>query len=83
MDTLGSDNGGAVLLGKNQYFTAGLGIFGVGTGLALLRQSLVKGFRFLSNHYVSSIEVTSKDPGTDGFWIGLERIASCHQKLHS
>ena len=72
MDTLSRDNGGEVSFGKNQYFTAGLGLFGVGTGLALLRQSLVKGFRFLSTHYVSSIEVTSKDPAYRWVldWIG-------------
>lgn len=72
MDSLANEQKGLPLFGNNQYFAAGLGLFGIGTGLALLKQSFVAGLRFLSTHYVSSIEVTSKDPAYQWVleWVG-------------
>ena len=60
------------IIGDNQYFAAGLGLFGVGTGLALLRHSLIKGLSLLTTHCVTSLEITSKDPAYQWVlsWVG-------------
>ena len=47
---------------ENQFLTAGIGLVGIGTGMAIVRHSLIKGFHFLSTHFITSLEITSKDP---------------------
>lgn len=64
---------------NNQFFSAGLGLFGIGTGIAILRQSFIKFAHLLSNRYVTSLEITSKDPSYG--WI-LNFIGN-NCKLHS
>lgn len=48
-------------LGDNPYFSAGFGLVGVGTGLALLRKGSQFGFVFFRRNYMMTLEVPSKD----------------------
>ena len=64
---------------NNQFFSAGLGLFGIGTGIAILRQSFIKFAHLLSNRYITSLEITSKDPSYG--WILNFIGKNC--KLHS
>ncbi|KXS10852.1 hypothetical protein M427DRAFT_115431 [Gonapodya prolifera JEL478] len=45
----------------NPYFTAGFGLFGVGTALALFRSSFVHGARLARSRLLVSLEIPSKD----------------------
>lgn len=46
---------------SNPYFSAGAGLLGIGTGLALLRQILTKYGAILQRQFVISMDVTSRD----------------------
>lgn len=46
---------------SNPYFSAGAGLLGIGTGLALLRQILTKYGALLQRQFVISMDVTSRD----------------------
>eukprot|EP00794_Sanderia_malayensis_P004590 gene4590-5193_t len=48
-------------LGDNPYFSAGFGLVGVGTGLALLKKGSQFGFTFFRRRYMMTLEVPSKD----------------------
>lgn len=46
----------------NPYFTAGFGLIGVGAGLTALKQGGTRLALLLQRRYLTSVEVTSKDP---------------------
>jgi len=48
-------------LGDNPYFSAGFGLVGVGTGLALLRKGSQIGMVFFRRQFMITLEVPSKD----------------------
>jgi chaperone BCS1 len=50
------------LLTGNPYFTAGFGLLGVGSALAVARQGVIRFAGFLQRKMVSTLEVTSRDP---------------------
>lgn len=52
----------ASLLSSNPYFTAGFGLIGVGAGLTLLRQGTVRALGLLQRRYLTTLEISSKDP---------------------
>lgn len=46
---------------SNPYFSAGFGLLGVGTGLAVLKQGLVHVNDYLRRRYLMKLEISSKD----------------------
>ncbi|XP_047134268.1 mitochondrial chaperone BCS1 isoform X1 [Hydra vulgaris] len=48
-------------LAENPYFSAGFGLVGVGTGLAIMRKGMQFGFVMFRRHCMVTLEVTSKD----------------------
>lgn len=54
-------------LGGNPYFTAGFGLLGVGAGLTLLRQGATRFAYLLQRKYLSSLEISAKDPSY--YWV--------------
>ncbi len=50
------------LLAGNPYFTAGFGLLGVGSALAVARQGFIRFAGFLQRRLISTLEVTSRDP---------------------
>ena len=50
------------ILADNPYFSAGFGLLGVGTGLALLRQGLLRSAGILKRRLLTTLEITSRDP---------------------
>lgn len=49
-------------LTDNPYFTAGFGLLGVGSALAVARQGVIRFSGFLQRRLVTTLEVTSRDP---------------------
>lgn len=49
------------LLASNPYFSAGAGLIGLGSGLAILRQSMLRYAQFLKRKYLVSLEIPSRD----------------------
>lgn len=54
-------------LSGNPYFTAGFGLLGVGAGLSLLRQGATRFAYLLQRKYLSSLEISAKDPSY--YWV--------------
>lgn len=65
-------------LSDNPYFSAGFGLLGVGTGLALLRQGLLRSVGILRKRLLTSLEITSRDPAYPWIlhWITQQRSVS-------
>lgn len=55
------DSDTAALLTGNPYFTAGFGLLGVGSALAVARQGILRAAGFLQRRLISTLEVTSRD----------------------
>ena len=55
------------LLGSNPYFSAGFGLLGVGTGLAILKQGAVQGGTFARRQLLVTLEIPSKDKSYQWF----------------
>lgn len=66
------------LLRDNPYFSAGFGLLGVGTGLALLRQGVLRGAMMLRRRLLTTLEITSRDPAYPWIlhWIARQPISS-------
>ena len=48
-------------LENNDIFSAGAGVAGLGIGLALFKQSFMRGFLLAQRYYTVSLEIPSKD----------------------
>jgi chaperone BCS1 len=74
-------------LAANPYFSAGFGLVGVGTGLALLRYGLLRGWALVKRRAVVTVEVSIQDPAYWWLmrWLGLHtpriRSLSLHTRL--
>lgn len=55
------------LIGGNPYFTAGFGLMGLGAGLAIARQGLLRTGRFLYQQMLVDLEIASKDKSYSWF----------------
>lgn len=66
------------LFTDNPYFSAGFGLLGVGTGLAMLRQGIIRSAGLLRNKLLTTLEITSKDPAYPWIlqWITRQRLSS-------
>lgn len=64
--------------GDNPYFSAGFGLLGVGTGIALLRQGLIRSAGMLKRRLLTTLEITSRDPAYPWIlqWITRQRLSS-------
>lgn len=56
-----SSGGWFASISDNPMFTAGVGLVGMGTALAVGRQSLKYGFYLWKRHYLTTLEITSYD----------------------
>lgn len=54
-------------LNGNPYFTAGFGLMGLGAGLAIARQGILRGGRFLYKQMLVDLEIASKDKSYSWF----------------
>ena len=65
-------------LADNPYFSAGFGLLGVGTGLALLRQGVIRSAGMLKRRLMTTLEITSRDPAYPWIlqWITRQRLTS-------
>ena len=72
-------------LADNPYFSAGFGLVGVGTGLAILRKSAQFGFVIFRRHYMITLEVPSKDKSYDWVlhWMTQKRAKQTQHLLSS
>ncbi len=72
-------------LGDNPYFSAGFGLVGVGTGLAILRKGSQFGFTFFRRHYMMTLEVPSKDKSYQWMlhWITNRACATQHLSVQT
>lgn len=66
------------LLSDNPYFSAGFGLLGVGTGLAILRQGVIRSAGILRRRLLTTLEITSRDPAYPWVlqWITRQRLTS-------
>ena len=66
------------LFTDNPYFSAGFGLLGVGTGLALLRQGVIRSAGMLQRRLLTTLEITSRDPAYPWIlqWITRQRLTS-------
>jgi mitochondrial chaperone BCS1 len=66
------------LFTDNPYFSAGFGLLGVGTGLALLRQGIIRSVGMLQRRLLTTLEITSRDPAYPWVlqWITRQRLTS-------
>lgn len=66
------------LFTDNPYFSAGFGLLGVGTGLALLRQGLIRSAGMLQRRLLTTLEITSRDPAYPWVlnWITRQKLTS-------
>lgn len=66
------------LFTDNPYFSAGFGLLGVGTGLALLRQGIIRSAGMLQRRLLTTLEITSRDPAYPWIlqWITRQRLTS-------
>jgi chaperone BCS1 len=46
----------------NPYFSAGFGLLGIGTGMAVMRRGLISVGSLVQRRFVSTLELTSRDP---------------------
>lgn len=51
----------ASVMDSNPYFAAGFGLMGLGAGLAILRQALMRGSSFVYHQMLVDLEIASKD----------------------
>ncbi|KTW28504.1 hypothetical protein T552_01763 [Pneumocystis carinii B80] len=51
----------ASIFNENQFFTAGLGLMGLGTGLALFRHGIIQSMHLAKRYFTVSLEISSKD----------------------
>lgn len=67
---------------KNQFFTAGLGLMGLGTVLALFRSGIIRSAHLAKRYFTVSLEIPSRDKSYLWIlhWISSQRsIKSIHQ----
>ncbi|CAG8513884.1 4231_t:CDS:2 [Scutellospora calospora] len=71
----------STLLSSNPYFSAGVGVLGVGASLAILRQGLTRGMTLARRHLLVSLEIPSKDKSYAWFlhWMSKQSIRNAHQ----
>lgn len=65
-------------LADNPYFSAGFGLLGVGTGLAILRQGVIRSAGMLKRKLLTTLEITSRDPAYPWIlqWITRQKLTS-------
>ncbi|CAG8783857.1 38433_t:CDS:2, partial [Gigaspora margarita] len=68
-------------LSSNPYFSAGVGVLGVGASLAILRQGLTRGMTIARRQLLVSLEIPSKDKSYAWFlhWMSKQSIRNAHQ----
>ncbi|CAG8692233.1 17567_t:CDS:2 [Dentiscutata erythropus] len=68
-------------LSSNPYFSAGVGVLGVGAGLAILRQGLTRGMTIARRQLLVTLEIPSKDKSYAWFlhWMSKQSIRKAHQ----
>lgn len=66
------------LLSDNPYFSAGAGLLGVGAALAVLRQGALRGLFLLQRRYLTTVEITSRDPAYQWTtqWLAHQALSS-------
>jgi chaperone BCS1 len=66
------------LFHDNPYFTAGFGLLGVGAGMAAARQGITRLVYLARRRYLTTVEVTSKDPAYGWIvnWLTERALAS-------
>jgi len=67
---------------ENPYFSAGFGLVGVGTGLAIARQTLKHGLSFAQRSFLITLEVPSKDKSYSWLLEWLSRRPSGRRNQH-
>lgn len=76
----------ASVLDSNPYFAAGFGLMGLGAGLALLRQGLMRGSNFIYHQMLVDLEIASKDKSYSWFldWMAkYPKRNSRHLSMHT
>lgn len=68
----------SLFLADNPYFSAGFGLLGVGTGLAILRQGVIRSAGMLKRRLLTTLEITSRDPAYPWIlqWITRQKLTS-------
>lgn len=68
----------SLFLADNPYFSAGFGLLGVGTGLAILRQGIIRSAGMLKRRLLTTLEITSRDPAYPWIlqWITRQKLTS-------
>ncbi|CAG8661404.1 16754_t:CDS:2, partial [Cetraspora pellucida] len=71
----------STLFSSNPYFSAGVGVLGVGAGLAIFRQGLTRGMTLARRQLLVSLEIPSKDKSYAWFlhWMSKQSIRNAHQ----
>lgn len=52
----------SIAAASNPYFSAGIGLFGVGTAVTFLKHAFINAFQVYKKIVITSMEITSKDP---------------------
>jgi len=66
---------------SNPYFSAGFGLLGIGTGLAVLRKGTLQGLTLLRRKLLIELEIPSKDTSHAWLlhWLGKYKKLQPHQ----
>lgn len=84
--SLGEDSTIVKILESNPYFAAGFGLMGLGAGLAIFRQALLKGSNFIYRQMLVDLEIASKDKSYTWFleWMSnYPRRSSRHLSIQT
>ena len=67
-------------LGQNPYFSAGFGLMGLGAGLAIARQGLIKGTSIMKKQLLVTLEIPSRDKSYLWFlhWMARQQARRAH-----
>ena len=72
-------------LGDNPYFGAGFGLIGIGTGIAMLKKSSQMGMIMFRRHYMTTLEVPSRDKSYYWLleWLGARGMYTQHLSVET